>query len=157
MFILVPVRCRISVVMFALAFGALVVAAQKASAPHLDQGMKELVKSVDLNFAMRAAEASMAQVKLGQLAAEKSERGQLKAFGQQMVKDHSTAESEVEAIAGKERMTLPAVMNGKDEAEFRKLEKLSGKCVRPGLYEGHGQRTHGRCEGLRKRNEVRQK
>ena len=51
---------------------------------HMDQGAKKMMRSSDSNFAMKAAQGGMTEVKAGQLAADKASSPDVKAFGQQM-------------------------------------------------------------------------
>lgn len=100
--------------------------AQDTGNQHLDTGAKKMVKSADASFAMKAAQGGVAEVKLGQLAAEKGGSPDIKAFGQQMVDDHTKANDDLKTTAEKEGMTLPSDMNVKQQAMYDKLSKLSG-------------------------------
>lgn len=100
--------------------------AQDTANQHLDNGAKKMVKSADASFAMKAAQGGVAEVKLGQLAAEKGGSPDIKAFGQQMVDDHTKANDDLKTTAEKEGMTLPSDMNVKQQAMYDKLSKLSG-------------------------------
>jgi putative membrane protein len=85
-----------------------------------------MMKSADGAFAMKAAQGGMAEVKLGQLAADKATNPDVKAFGQQMVDDHSKANNELKSTAESENMTLPSDVNAKQQAMYDKLSKMSG-------------------------------
>jgi len=50
----------------------------------------------------------------------------VKAFGQQMVDDHTKAGDQLKAVAQQENMTLPETLNSKDQAIYDRLSKLSG-------------------------------
>ena len=80
----------------------------------------------DKVFAMKAAQGSMAEVKMGQLAADKATSPDVKAFGQQMVDDHGKASDDLKSVASKDSLMLPQDMNGKQKAMYDKLSKLSG-------------------------------
>jgi putative membrane protein len=115
----------------ALVFVALAVVvrnanAQNTSSQHVDTGMKKMARSADAAFAMKAAQGGLAEVKLGKLAAEKASNADVKAFGQQMVDDHSKANEKLMSVAQAENMTLPADVNSKQQATYDKLSKLSG-------------------------------
>lgn len=94
--------------------------------PHMDTGAKEMAKSSDANFAMKAAQGGLTEVKAGQLAATKASNADVKAFGQQMVDDHSKANDQLKSIAQEEKMTLPTDLSGKQQSMYDKLSKLSG-------------------------------
>lgn len=82
--------------------------------------------SPDSRFAMMAAHGGAAEVQMGQLAAQKGGNPAVKEFGQQMVDDHSKANSQLMSVAQSESMTLPAEPNAKQKAEYAKLSALSG-------------------------------
>lgn len=100
--------------------------AQDTDNQHMDTGTKKMMKSADSTFAMKAAQGGMAEVKLGQMAADKATNPDVKAFGQQMVDDHSKANDQLKGVAQSENMTLPTDVNAKQQAMYDKLSKLSG-------------------------------
>jgi len=93
---------------------------------HMDHGARKMMKSPDTAFAVKAAQGGLAEVKLGRLAAEKGSSPDVKAFGQQMVGDHSKAHEQLKAVAESEGMTLPTDINRKQQAMYDRLSKLSG-------------------------------
>lgn len=109
-----------------LLFTAGAVQAQTDASQHMDTGTQKMMNSADTTFAMKAAQGGMAEVKLGQLAADKASNPDVKAFGQKMVDDHTKANDQLKSVAGNENMTLPTDINAKDQAEYDKLSKLSG-------------------------------
>ena len=82
--------------------------------------------SADENFAKKAAEGGMAEVKLGQLAEEKGSSPAVKNFGRRMVQDHSKANNELKDVTSKENIPLPNEMDKSDQATYDRLSKLSG-------------------------------
>jgi putative membrane protein len=68
----------------------------------------------------------MAEVELGQMAADKASSPEVKEFGQRMVKNHSQANVQLKQIAAQKGVTLPGSPNAKDEATKNKLSNLSG-------------------------------
>jgi putative membrane protein len=82
--------------------------------------------TADHNFAAKAAQGGMAEVKLGELAKEHGESPDVKAFGARMVKDHTMANDELKAIAARKGITLPADMDAKDQARYDRLSKMNG-------------------------------
>jgi len=73
-----------------------------------------------------AAEGGMAEVALGQLAADKASSPEVKEFAQRMVKDHSEANDQLKQIATQKGVTLPGSLSAKYETVRHKLSKLSG-------------------------------
>ena len=80
----------------------------------------------DTQFAKKAAQGGMAEVKLGQLAQEKGTSDSVKKFGQRMVEDHTKAGDELKRAAAQENITLPEDVSAKDKATYDALSKLSG-------------------------------
>src|SRR4051794_5483653 len=100
--------------------------AQDTNTPHMDTGAKKMMKSADTGFALKAAQGGLAEVKMGQLAQEKASNPDVKAFGQQMVDDHTKANDELKTLAQGQSMNLPADVDAKHQAKYDKLSKLSG-------------------------------
>ena len=80
----------------------------------------------DKMFLRKAAEGGIAEVKLGQLAAQKGSSDEVKAFGQKMVDDHTKMNNEMAEVADSLGVMLPKSMNKEDQAEYDKLNGLSG-------------------------------
>ena len=92
---------------------------------HMDMGAKQM-QSPDTMFAIKAAQGGLAEVKLGQLATEKASDPDVKAFGQQMVDDHTKANDKLKEVAQSEKITLPSDVNGHQKSMYDRLSKLSG-------------------------------
>src|SRR5262249_19458122 len=82
--------------------------------------------SADQSFVTEAADGGMAEVELGQLAAEKALNEEVKKFGQRMVTDHSKANNDLHQIAAQKRVALPFSISGKEKTTKDRLSKLSG-------------------------------
>jgi putative membrane protein len=80
----------------------------------------------DSNFLTKAAQGGMAEVKLGQLAAEKASNPDVKQFGQQMADDHGKANDELKQLASSKGVTLPSDIGAKQQATYDRLSKLNG-------------------------------
>jgi len=81
-------------------------------------------KAGDQTFVMQALMAGMAEVEHGKLASQKATNPKVKAFGEQMVTDHSKAGDELKTIASLKQITVP--MGPKHQAAHGKLMKVSG-------------------------------
>lgn len=68
----------------------------------------------------------MAEVELGKLAAAKAQNAEVKAFGQQMVDDHSKAGDELKALAAQKKVMLPPDVLPAHKQLMEKLSKLNG-------------------------------
>jgi len=97
--------------------------AQQDSGPN-DGNVGQVMQ--DKMFLRKAAEGGIAEVKLGQLAAQKGSSEEVKAFGQKMVDDHTQLNLEIAQIADSMGVMLPKSMNKEDQAEYDKLSALSG-------------------------------
>jgi putative membrane protein len=82
--------------------------------------------STDTAFAMKAAQANMAEVELGKLAEEKAQSADVKKFGQQMVSDHGKSLDELKSIASTKSLALPAEIDAEHKALSDRLSKLNG-------------------------------
>lgn len=81
----------------------------------------------DTMFVKKAARGGLAEVELGQLAAQKGSSEEVKKFGQRMVDDHSKANDELKQVAAQKHIDLPTEPSAKDKATKARLEKLSGE------------------------------
>jgi putative membrane protein len=80
----------------------------------------------DWEFFKEAAQGGMAEVRLGQMAADKAKSEAVKSFGQRMVTDHGKASQELKDLAVAESVTLPTEMSADAKASQEKLSGLSG-------------------------------
>lgn len=78
----------------------------------------------DAKFAVDAANGGMAEVEMGKLAQEKAVNAKVKDFATMMVNDHSKINDELKALASSKGITLPGVL---DQKEQDAKDKLSGK------------------------------
>jgi putative membrane protein len=80
---------------------------------------------VDKQFLRTAAEGGLAEVKLGMLATQKG-GPEVKDLGQKMVDDHTAINKDMGGVADTLGVMLPKKMNKDDQAEYDKLNGLSG-------------------------------
>ena len=80
----------------------------------------------DKKFLKDASEGGMAEVQMGQLASSKGDNAQVKAFGQKMVTDHTMLNNELKPFADKQGVAPPTSLKPEDQAEYDKLNGLSG-------------------------------
>jgi len=73
-----------------------------------------------------ALEGGNAEVKLGQLAAQKGSSEDVKQFGQKMVDDHTKLGHQMKQIAQQQGIEVPEGIPAKDTALETKLNSLSG-------------------------------
>jgi putative membrane protein len=80
----------------------------------------------DKMFLRKAAEGGIAEVKLSQLAVQKGSSEEVKNLAQKMVDDHTKTNEVMAAAADTMGVMLPKSMNKEDQAEYDKLNALSG-------------------------------
>jgi putative membrane protein len=80
----------------------------------------------DQAFVIDAATAGMAEVEHGKLASDKAANAKVKAFGKQMVMDHTKAGDELKSLARSKQMSLPTSIGPTHQAAHDKLAGLSG-------------------------------
>lgn len=80
----------------------------------------------DADFAVKAADAGLAEVELGKLALEKATDQRIKDFAKKMVDDHQRANDELMTIATRHNITLPPVISEEHVNKQRKLMEKSG-------------------------------
>lgn len=98
----------------ALVFGTF----QAAYAAQLDTDSETFLK--------KAAAGSMGEVELGRWALERARHDSVKKFAQHMVDDHTNLNKDLESLADRFGMTLPAPMSKEQTALKEKLSKMEG-------------------------------
>ncbi|HUA63964.1 MAG TPA: DUF4142 domain-containing protein [Verrucomicrobiae bacterium] len=90
------------------------------------QNSANRMETADSTFVNKAAQGGMAEVELGRLATQKASDQKVKDFGQRMVDDHTKANDELKAIAGRKGISLPTALDSKDQSTKDHLSSLSG-------------------------------
>nr|WP_288810963.1 DUF4142 domain-containing protein [uncultured Sphingobacterium sp.] len=85
------------------------------------------VSEEDAKFVTEAANGGMAEVELGQLAQQKAQHADVKAFGEMMIKDHSKANDELTALAQAKNITVPATVGAEQQKVKDDLAKKTGR------------------------------
>jgi putative membrane protein len=80
----------------------------------------------DRMFLRKAAEGGMTEIQLSQLALQKSNSDDVKQFAQKMVDDHTTLNNNMKPIADSMGVRTPTKLDGKAQAEYDKLNGMSG-------------------------------
>ena len=84
------------------------------------------VSPMDKQFAVKAAQGGIAEVKTSELALRKSHNKQVRAVAHRMVKEHTAANEELNTVAQNKKLTLPSDTDPKHKAAYAKLAALSG-------------------------------
>ena len=79
-----------------------------ASSSSASKASSSPLSSEDRKFVEKAAKGGMEEVELGQIAQQKAQNADVKAFASRMVTDHSKANDELKALASNKGVTLPA-------------------------------------------------
>ena len=77
-------------------------------------------------FAEKAGYAGNAEVKLGQLAAERAQSPAVKDFAQMMIRDHSKGGAELKQAVSKHDVQMPAGLDAEHQKLFDRLSQLRG-------------------------------
>ncbi len=94
------------------------------------------------------AQANMAEVEAGNLALQKSQNPEVRAFAQQMVDDHSKGLDEVKAVAQAKGVTLPTELDAKHKAMGKKLAAQSGDRFDRAYVEQAGAKSHREAKAI---------
>jgi putative membrane protein len=91
-----------------------------------DPNSADRMTTGDSTFATKAAAGGLAEIQFGNLAADHAASPDVKAFGQQMVADHTKVCEQLKQIASGKGIALPTAMEAKDQATYDTLAKLNG-------------------------------
>jgi putative membrane protein len=78
-------------------------------------------------FAMKAAEGGMLEVKLSQLAQQKADDQQIKDLAKQLEQDHNQANAQLMDIAKRKNINLPNDLKGESKECYEAFQQLQGK------------------------------
>lgn len=79
----------------------------------------------DQDTVTKIAQANMAEIQAGQMAAQKGTSSEVKSFANQMVSDHGKAGDELKSLASNKAVTLPAETDAEHKAAADKLSKTA--------------------------------
>jgi len=101
-------------------------------APILRADVKEKVKSMQSpadsrQFAMRAAEAGLFEVKLAQLAQQKSQDPKIKELAKALEQDHQMANQQLAQLAKQKNVELPSELSGECAEDYQAFQQLDGR------------------------------
>ena len=98
-------------------------------------------KETDAQFLVNAAEINLEEIQLGQLAQNLGSMVHVKELGKMMETGHIKALRELQALAGRKQVTLPASLTESGQAAFKKLADKTGadfdKAYNDMMVEGH--------------------
>ena len=78
------------------------------------------------DFTSKAADASLTEIRLGELASQKSSNKSVKDFAQMMINDHTAANDELKEFAAKKALSIPVECKNCDDT-YKDLNALASK------------------------------
>jgi putative membrane protein len=81
----------------------------------------------DQIFVNEAARGGKMEVELGKLAQKNGSNPEVKAFGTQMITDHTRLNNELDSVAKAGGLSVPTDLNSQQKAEFQDLSKAFDK------------------------------
>jgi putative membrane protein len=90
-------------------------------------GASAVMSKADQKMMNELAQANLAEVKAGEMALQKSQNPEVKAFAQKMVDDHGAALKDLQTLAQAKGVTLPTEMDSKHKRMSTSMEKLSAE------------------------------
>jgi putative membrane protein len=91
-----------------------------------DKNDDDELNDTDRNFVNMASMSNNAEVMAGQLASTKGSNAAVKMYGQMMVSDHTTAQTELQNLAGTVGLTASTQVDAEHQALMARLNSLSG-------------------------------
>ena len=78
----------------------------------------------DADFAVKAAEDNMLEIRLAQLAETNASSGEVKSFAKGIIADHNKTNEELQKLAMEKNITLPASLSDKSQKRY---DEIAGK------------------------------
>jgi len=105
-----------------------------------------VINAKDKQFMRKAAQAGMAEVEEGRVAADKAQSPKVKSFAERMVQDHTQAGDKLMQIAETLHVKLPTQPSDAQQKQLAKLRKLSAgefdKTYDPMQVQDHKETVH---------------
>ena len=111
----------------ALGIFTLMIMASPAARADVQSKVKEMQSPADSKqFAMKAAEGGMLEVKLAQLAQQKSQSNDVKELARQLEQDHTQANQQLMQVAKQKNIDLPKDLQGECQETYQAFQQLQG-------------------------------
>jgi len=85
-----------------------------------------VLSTADKSFIELTAQEGLAQVKLGEMASQKGERADVKAFGLLMVNDHTAINNALRVLALRKGVILPSGLDARHQAMVDRIALVTG-------------------------------
>ncbi len=101
---------------------------QPSTIPQANQTTSDTaIPLTDQEFVTQAAQASLAEVQLANLAQQRASSDEVKEYARKMVQDHTKANNELKQLAAQKQLTVPTTLDAKHQAAKAQLSGLSGE------------------------------
>jgi putative membrane protein len=84
-------------------------------------------QNMDQHFAREAAQTSLFEIQVAQLAEQRAQSQDVKQFAQTIVQDHQQANQKLQQIAQSKGIDIPKELDEIHQAKLQKMQKLQGK------------------------------
>jgi putative membrane protein len=84
------------------------------------------LSSADRNFATKAASGGLAEIQTAQMAKQRADSPQVKAFADRMISDHTQANNDLQQIAQQENLTLPSEPSKQERSATQRVSGMTG-------------------------------
>lgn len=91
---------------------------------HNEVKFDNTAKETDAQFLVNAAEISLTEIQLGQLAQQKSKMEDVKDLGKMMEEAHQTSFKKLTALAHKKNITIPTSLTDNAQVAYKKLTDI---------------------------------
>lgn len=91
------------------------------------QAASNLLSEKDTEFVTQAAQGGLAEVALGELAADRARNDMVRDFGQRMVRDHGAANAKLLELAKSKGFEPPQTLPPAQQAELERLQDLAAE------------------------------
>ncbi len=100
---------------------------QPQAVPQADRTTTTTSTLTPQQFVTQAAQSSLAEIQLSQLASQKGASNQVKSYAQQMITDHTRANNELKQLANQKKYTVPTSLDPQHQTAKANLSRLSGQ------------------------------
>ena len=105
---------------------------------------KDTLNAYDVKFVKETAQANLNEIKLAELASTKAVNSDLKSHAAKLVRDHTSANAELKALAEKKGVEVSGAIDKDAAATFKDLEKKSGADF-DSAFVSQMDKAHGKC------------
>lgn len=102
----------------------------------------------DTEFAAMAAQGSIAEIQMAQLAQQKATSRDVQKFARQMIKDHTKSNNNLTKVAARKQITLPTTPNADQMQMLSQLQQASGAEFDRMYIQIAGVQAHQTMQGL---------